>query len=201
MTTSTDHLQQARDEYAEYFAIKEALDINVIPLDDRTGLPDEEVFLSELPLVFRMAAELQQRDQTAWQQIRSLGEPGQAILNILTQQNQKLNALLGYLLRYEDDPECRYQAYEYGGAGIGFYSSEPFEPGQLVQLKLFLSAESAAIFGYGEIIDCEQNEDGYQVTVLFRRLREEDQELMVRAALHAQTRLLKKRASERANKP
>lgn len=202
---SRQHFEQARAEYHEYFAIKEPLAINVVPLpsqgDHKPQVPSEESFLAALPAVFQMAGELQQHEQPTTQQIRALGDAGHAILELFQQQNQKLNALLGYLLRYEDDPEDRYQGFEYGGAGVGFHSPKPFSLGQLVELKLFLNAESAALYCIGEVIDCEDAEPGYRVRVLFRRIREADQELMVRAALHAQTRLLKKRASERTNEP
>ena len=69
--------------------------------------------------------------------------------------------------------------------------------GAKAELKLFLDAEAAAIFCYGEVITCEQVEDSYHIAFIFNTIREQDQELLVRASLHIQTQQLRKRAKEK----
>lgn len=71
--------------------------------------------------------------------------------------------------------------------------------GQQAELKLFLDAEAAAIFCYGEVITCENTDDGYHIAFVFNSIREQDQELLVRASLHLQTQQLRKRAQEKAS--
>lgn len=187
-------------EYSEYYAIREPLDINVVLLSDNQTLPEEAEFKQHIPAVFRLASEIQGTDLNALTQLRSLGDAARIIGDVLHQQNAKLNALLGYLLRREDNAEEQKQAFEYGGAGVGFYANEPYQPGQLVELKLFMPSESAAIYSYAQIFSCTEKEPNrFAVKALFVRITAEDRELMVRASLHAQTRLLKKRASDRGN--
>ena len=54
--------------------------------------------------------------------------------------------------------------------------------------------EASAVYCYTEVVAIEkQDNDHYQYTVLFTSIRNTDQELIVRASLHAQTRQLKKR--------
>jgi len=60
--------------------------------------------------------------------------------------------------------------------------------------KLFLQHEASAVYCYSEVVAIEkQDNEHYQYTLLFVSIRDSDQELVVRASLHAQTRQLKKR--------
>ena len=218
--TATLDLTEAQAQYQEYYAVREPLDINVVPFHTQPAtkasseqapsgqsLPTEEEFVAQIPEVFRLASELQVVDAIALAQLRNLGEAAQIISDVLNQQNRKLNALLGYVLRSEDQPDQHKVAYEYGGAGVGFASDSAYPLGQLIELKLFLTAESAAIYSLAEIIRCETSTESelespkYRVTALFRRISDEDRELMIKASLHAQTRLLKKHAKARTDTP
>lgn len=207
---TNDSSAAARAEYQEYYAVRDALDVNVIPMAADASVPSEDQFLQHVPAVFKLASELQVVDPSAMAQLRSLGNAAQAIADVLNQQNRKLTALIGYLLRNEDDPAHRTQAFEYGGAGVGFISQNPLLEGQLVELKLFLTDESAAVYSIAEVIECtpettaddaSESAPSYRAKALFRRISDNDRELIIRACMHAQTRLLKKRANERQETP
>ena len=72
-----------------------------------------------------------------------------------------------------------------------------YELGQTFRTKLFLQHEASAIYCYTELVAIEKcDDDKYQYTLLFTAIRDADQDLVVRAALHAQTRQLKKRQQE-----
>lgn len=200
MTDEVNATQLLHD-YKEYYAIKERIQINVRPLADDFSLPTIEGFKQSVPEVFRLASEMQAVDTQALASLRGLGESAGIIADILNQQNRKLNALLGYLLSHEDAEEDRHQTFEYGGAGVGYEAGKPLPLHTLVELKLFLPAESAAIFSYAEVVECEPHESGYRIRLLFVRISDDDREVIVRASLHAQSRLLKKRAAERDNAP
>lgn len=209
--TATD-IAAAQREYDEYYAVHDTMDINVVPLPEDASVPNEEAFAQQIPPVFRLASEIQVVDSAALAQLRSLGDAAKIISDVLNQQNKKLTALLGYLLRNEDEPANRTQTFEYGGAGVGFYSDTALNEGQLVEIKLFLSSESAAIYSIGQVISIEpvtasaEEEQAhvpqkYKAKALFKRISDNDRELMIRCCLHAQTRLLKKRANEREDTP
>ncbi|RUO25960.1 PilZ domain-containing protein [Aliidiomarina minuta] len=188
-------------EYREYYAIKEPIQINVLPLDADSQLPDEESFLQEVPEVFRLASEMHGADAQSIAAIRNIGDNGRLIADILSQQNRKLNALLGYLLSREDASEYRYQTLEYGGGGVSYLADAALPLQQLVELKLFMPDESAAIFSYARVIDCLPEGEQQRICLLFERISDDDREVIVRASLHAQSRLLKKRAAERNTNP
>lgn len=188
---------KALEEYREYYVIKDTLDINVIALDADSPLISDEEFPRHIPQVFRLASELRVVDQQTLSNLRSLGDAASVVADLFNQQNRKLNVLLGYLLRHEDDPEYRQQAFEYGGAGIGFYTEQSFAPGQLVELKLFIPEHAMAIYSIGQVINVEATEYGSAVRVLFRHITDADRDQLIKATLHAQSRLLKQRASHR----
>lgn len=220
---------QARAEYKEYFAVRDELDLNVIPMAPNASLPTHDDFLQQAPAVFRLASDIQVVDPTALTQLRSLGNAAQIIADVLNQQNRKLTALLSYLLRNEDNPEHRTHGFEYGGAGVGFVMSNPIALGRLIEIKIFLPDESTAVYCIGQIIECEEapitatitNEDmpntslsadndagntsstsqSYRLKALFKRISDSDRELLIRACMHAQSRLLKKRANARQDSP
>lgn len=192
---------QLLHDYKEYYAIKERIQINVRPLAADFSLPSVENFTQSVPEVFKLASEMQAVDTQALASLRGLGDSAGIIADILNQQNRKLNALLGYLLSHEDAEEDRHQTFEYGGAGVGYETNNALPLHTLVELKLFLPAESAAIYSYAEVVECETCETGYRIRLLFVRISDDDREVIVRASLHAQSRLLKKRAAERDSAP
>lgn len=211
--TTSNNQAAMMAQYQDYYAVREGLDINIVPLAADAMIPSQADFAQHAPAVFKLASELQVVDASAIAQLRGLGDAAKVISDVLNQQNRKLTALLGYLLRNEDDPEHRFQAFEYGGAGIGFNNQTALAIGQWVEIKIFLPAESAAIYCLGQVCSCEPtasatsaptaqtSEPEYQIKVLFQRIEDSDRELLIRASMHAQTRLLKKRANERNESP
>ncbi|MGX5913800.1 PilZ domain-containing protein [Aliidiomarina sp. Khilg15.8] len=188
-------------DYKEYYAIKEQIQINVHPQPSEFTLPSPEDFKQQVPEIFKLASEMQAVDTQALASLRSLGDSASIIANILNQQNRKLNALLAYLLSHEDAEEDRHHTFEYGGAGVGYLADAPLPVESLVELKIFLPAESAAIYSYAQVVECQPEADQHRIRLLFVRISDDDREVIVRASLHAQSRLLKKRAAERDNAP
>lgn len=104
---------------------------------------------------------------------------------------------MSFVLHQQDEPEHRFKTVKLGGGGVIIDSKEALDVGTKAELKLFLDAEAAAIFCYGEVITCEQVVDSYHIAFIFNSIREQDQELLVRASLHIQTQQLRKRSKER----
>ncbi|CUS49317.1 MAG: hypothetical protein HLUCCO02_04705 [Idiomarinaceae bacterium HL-53] len=190
----------ALSRYQEFYSIAEAVPVSVIPCAQNFTLPSYEAFENEIPEVFRLANDIRTVDQNSAQALRGLGEIAKVIQDVLHQQNTKLNLLLGYVLSKEDQESHRFLTLEYGGGGFKFTAPlAEFAVGQIVQVKLFLREIAAAIYGYAEIAEVEPSSsaESEAVTAAFTLVREDDQELIVRASLHAQSRLLKKRSESR----
>ena len=60
-----------------------------------------------------------------------------------------------------------------------------------MEVKVFLEKEAAAIFCLAEVIDVEVIDDLYHVSYVYTHIRDQDQELLVRASLHLQTSQLR----------
>lgn len=196
------HQLTALERYQEYYSIADVVPMNVHLLPPQQALPDWDTFSQEIPDVFRLASELHSADTSSTAALRHMGEAAELIAQVLQQQNIKLNLLLGYVLRNEDRPEQRQHTLELGGGGVRYLNHDSeLVLGQQVQLKLFLTSAlhslAAAIYAYAEVAAIENTDKGQIITLSFSRILDSDREIIVRASLHAQSRLLKKRAEER----
>jgi c-di-GMP-binding flagellar brake protein YcgR len=101
---------------------------------------------------------------------------------------------MSHILASEQAQDNAINCDSYGGGGIRFTSPDVYSIGQSFRTKLFLHNEASAVYCYTEVVAVKKNDsEHYQYTLLFISIRGTDQELVVRASLHAQTRQLKKR--------
>lgn len=188
-------LDQLATDFQQYFKVEHAIVINVVAKDG--PLPDEATFLSTMPEPFLLAGNIGQLNLNSLRSLQRLGELAEELANYLQQQAKKLDLLLHYVLQQQDAVAHRFFTKSYGGAGLTFVSESAFTPLQVVEVKVFLAENAGAIYCYGQILSCEPAENGYLVSVVFRQIREEDRELLVRASLQQQSRQLKLKAEQR----
>jgi hypothetical protein len=190
-------LEQKKAQFDEYFSIAHSINANVRPLGANEKVPDEENLEDSMPYAFRIASEMAALEAQAIRPLRNLGDHAETLAEYLNHQSRKIDLMMSFVLHQQDEPEYRFKTVKLGGGGVIIESSDPLEVGTHAELKLFLDAEAAAIFCFGEVITCEQVEDSYHIAFIFNTIREQDQELLVRASLHIQTQQLRKRAKEK----
>ncbi|RDV27484.1 PilZ domain-containing protein [Alteromonas aestuariivivens] len=190
-------LEQKQAQFAEYFMIHHSLRINIALLPKDASLPPEDQLADHMPYAFRMASELATIDAQALRPLRNLSDHASDLADYLNHQARKIDLMMSYILQQQDDPSQRFETIQFGGGGVVIRHSEPMQIGLQAELKLFLPEESAAIYCFGEVIACQQESDDYHIAFIFNRIREQDQELLVRASLHLQTMQLRKRAQHR----
>ena len=182
---------------SSYFSVKCRCNINVHQLSDPNLLPSEADFEAEIPTPFRLSTELAHLDAASLRCLRHLGESSEELVSYLKMQAKKIDVLLGYVLSLQDDAQERFEANSLSASGLSYLSDTAVCCGQLLRIKLFLSEEPLAVYCYAEIVSCqplsEPSSPRYQVDVRFNRLRETDQEHLIRATLHLQTQQLKQR--------
>ncbi len=193
---SNDTLAEKRAQFDEYFMIAHDIPVNVQPVAD-DAVPAAADLDTSMPYAFRIAGEMAAIEAQALRPLRNLGDHAAALTEYLNHQARKIDLMMSYILQQQDDESCRFNTTRFGGGGIVIQSSAPFEPGTKAELKVFLNQEAAAIYCFGEVIACEAQEDGYHVSFIFCSIREQDQELLVRASLHLQTQQLRKRAQDK----
>lgn len=190
-------LEQKQAQFDEYFSIAHCINANVRPLSMDEIVPDEDALEDSMPYAFRIASEMAALEAQAIRPLRNLGDHAETLAEYLNHQSRKIDLMMSFVLHQQDEPEHRFKTVKLGGGGVIIDSKEAMDVGTKAELKLFLDAEAAAIFCYGEVITCEQNEDSYHIAFIFNSIREQDQELLVRASLHIQTQQLRKRSKER----
>ncbi|WP_244213050.1 PilZ domain-containing protein [Idiomarina ramblicola] len=183
----------------DFFTVGDRFPVNLIALESADSIPNEDAFIAEIPELFTIASSMAESDQQQLQSIKVEQSSGSALVAFLEQQHKRMNILLGYMLRNEDDPEHRFEGVEYGGGGIRILNDSPLTERQVFQAKLFFKEEALAIYCYLTLDNCQQEKDSerYRCTLSFSQIREEDQELLIRASLHAQSRQLKERSKQR----
>lgn len=188
-------LQQLADAYQDYFSVEHSISLNARAIDG--PLPSQAELIAAIPPPFLLASEVTVLNSAALRSLNRLGELADELANYLQQQARKVDLLLHYVLKQQDDVSKRYITQSFSGSGCCYLSDTPLSPLQVVEIKLFLDNNDGAVFCYGEVLACEALADKWQIKVVFSCIRDEDRELIVRASLHQQSRLLKQKAEQR----
>ncbi len=185
----------------EYFTVQHGLSINIEPLESEFSLPSLEQFVAEIPAPFLVAGEFSSLDTMTEKAITELRSSDLSnVVQLLEAQNSKINLLLTYMLSQQNDPELNQTTTSFGASQFTFNSTTMLQLSQKVKTKIFLEFPAAAIYCYGEVQTCEENNGSYMITISFSLLREEDQDLLIKAALYQQQKLLRQRSRERDRK-
>ena len=185
---------QRLGEFEQYFQIDESIRVNLFTVDNKQ-VPKSQLELEEdIPPLFKLANEVSELEQSSLRPLRNLGDMAQELAAFLQAQSRKIDLIMSHILASEQAQDNHIQCDSYGGGGIRFTSPDVHSIGQAFRTKLFLHNEASAVYCYTEVVAVEKiDNEHYQYTLLFVAIRDSDQELIVRASLHAQTRQLKKR--------
>ncbi len=186
----------------EYFTVHHSLTVNVELLGHDYILPSEDDFHAEIPVPFVVASEFSQLDQMADSARLELKNSDlKQVINLLDAQNSKLNLLLSFMLSQQDQEAFRFKSTSFGASQFSYKSRTPVNLGEQARVKLFLESPAAAIYCYAQVSQCDQRDNGeFEVTLKYELLRDSDQDLLIKAALHQQQKLLRQRSLERDNK-
>ena len=192
-------LEQKQQQFHEFFSIKHSIIVNMQEVAADFVLPTAEQLTDHMPYAFRIASDLSNIDSKALRSLRGLGEHANELADFLNQQARKIDLLMSLVLQQQDQVENRYFSYEFGGGGVTLICEQEIAIGKVVELKLFLNEEASAVFCFGEVIACKPVEQQFHVSLIFNRIREQDQDLLVRASLHQQTVQLRRRTEQLKN--
>lgn len=190
-------LAEKQAQFDEFFMIAHDIPVNVNLIGHDAPVPSPNDLENVMPYAFRIAGEMAAIEAQALRPLRNLGDQAAALTDYLNHQARKIDLMMSYILQQQDDEKLRFSSVKFGGGGVVVESTTPMEPGCIAELKMFLTEEAAAVFCFGEVITCHQHEDSYHIAFIFRSIREQDQELLVRASLHLQTQQLRQRSQEK----
>jgi hypothetical protein len=189
-------LEEKHQQFDEFFMIKSNIPVNMQVLADDFVLPKIDDLHRHMPYEFQIASELSGIDTKALRPLRGLGEHAIELAEFLNHQSRKIDLMMSLILQQHSKQEQTYHSVQFGGGGIILESEGELSVGSIIELKLFLREEASAIFCFAEVIACKPADDTYHVSMIFTRIREEDQDLLVRASLHLQAANLRKRKSQ-----
>lgn len=184
----------------EYFTVVHSMVVNIEPLGKDTDFPTPDQFEAEIPHSFLVASEFSQLDHLNDRARLELKHSDlKYVIELLDSQNSKLNLVLTYMLSEQDNEAYRHRTMCFGASQLSYQSSNPLERETKTRVKLFLEHPAAAIYCYAQVSDCvEQGDDGYLITIEYEHLRDADQDLLIKAALYQQQKLLRQRTLNRS---
>lgn len=186
-------------QFNAFYLIAHPVKANVINADADILTQSMATFEEQMPYAFRIAGEMADVQSQALKPLKRLGEKLTDLVDYLQFQAQKIDLMMSFILQQQDDPQYRETAIKFGGAGVVIEHDNAVEIGAAKIIKLFIETESSAIYCYAEAILCEAVGDAFHVSYVYTHIREQDQELLVRASLHLQTSALRKKAAKSAN--
>ncbi|MBB1371482.1 MULTISPECIES: PilZ domain-containing protein [unclassified Pseudoalteromonas] len=185
---------QRLSEFEQYFQIDESNRVNLYIVDDNAVPKNLTQLDADIPPLFKLANEVSSLEQSALGPLRNLGDVAQELAAFLQAQSRKIDLIMSHVLASEQSEDNAIYCDSYGGGGVKFTTEDVYSLGQKFRTKLFLHHEASAVYCYTEVVAIKKiDTEHYQYTLLFIAIRDSDQELVVRASLHAQTRQLKKR--------
>jgi len=193
---NNEAIAQKLIKYNEFFSIEHDFSVNILPIKANT-VASYEQFIENMPTPFKMASDMSSIDQAALRPLQTLSGVASQLVEFLNHQSKKIDLLIGYILKQEDDVKYRYQGLKFGGGGLLFTASTAFELTQLLEVKIFLQNENYAVYCYAEIIEIEQAGGDFLHKAVFHFIREEDREALVRTSLHEQSKQLQALALQR----
>lgn len=190
--------QTKLDEFKQYFQIEEAIKVNLEAVKPEQVPANTLVLEQRTPALFLLANEVNELEQSALRPLRQLSDVADELSIFLKAQSRKIDLIMLHLSS-EHDTDDKLLTHSYGGGGLILNTQEKYRIGQDFCCKIFLDYDAAAVYCFAQIIVTEQDAktNTYRQTLLFTQVRETDQELLVRASLHAQSRLLKLKAKHK----
>ncbi|WP_158969307.1 PilZ domain-containing protein [Paraglaciecola sp. L3A3] len=192
-------LQQKHEQFSEFFMINHDLPVNIRELARDFALPDVDDLHNHMPYTFQVASEIGAIESKALRPLRNLGEHASELVEFLNHQSRKIDLMMSLILQQQSDPAEQFYSVQFGGGGITISTDKPIDIGTKIELKLFLREEACAIFCFAEVITCKPHQDTYHISLIYTRIREEDQDLLVKASLHLQAIALRKRNKQKQN--
>ncbi|MEQ3514320.1 PilZ domain-containing protein [Pseudoalteromonas sp. BZB3] len=186
-----------KEEFSAYFQVEEANQVNLFAVEESEVPQTKQALDLSIPPLFRLANEVNELDVNALRPLRNLGDVASQLAEYLKAQSRKIDLIMSHILSTEQPDDTNQYCDSYGGGGLKVTCASPFSVSQNLRTKIFLNHEASAIYCYTQVIEVEYlSENQYQHTLAFVQIRDDDQELMVRASLHAQTRQLKKKQNK-----
>ncbi|MBW8190331.1 PilZ domain-containing protein [Neiella marina] len=180
-------------DHTDYFSVNYQASINVKLLPIGQAAPDDIEFQHEIPQPFLISAEVSHIDSASLRSLRKIADASDELADYLANQSRKIDVILSYVLQLQDNPDERHLSESISAGGLTFMTDDAIELEQVARVKVFLPEQAVAIYAYAKVVKIETADDRRLVTLEYCKLRDDDQEHLIRATLHIQTKQLQQR--------
>jgi hypothetical protein len=187
-----NNLTEKLEKFNAFYLIGHPIKVNLENATAQDASQSMDEFEKAMPYAFRISSQMSEIESRALRPFRSMGEKFDELVEYLQLQAKKMDLMMSYILQQQDQEAYRFTAVKFGGGGAVIAMNRPVELGEYATLKLFVESEAAAIYCIAQAVACEPADDEFHVSYAYERIREQDQELLVRASLHLQTAQLRK---------
>jgi len=179
------------DERRQYFRIKNRLFMGYELLDSDQGFSGSNEDNSKSLPFAHLLEELNALVKANNSHIESLNSQQQLTVEHLNNLNAKIAQLTQYMiqslnLRYNDLLEV-----DLSGGGIRFNSDRSMVIGQKLKLELVLVPEYYYLVVYGEVVDCQPIDNGFELGIVFDQIKEADRDAIIRHVFKSQSAQLR----------
>lgn len=166
----------------------------------RLSRPEVELrrqqYTRDAPSAFALVPEMNElRQQTAI--LRRQAEQESAVIaRLIEHLDRKLDRVIGVLMVHELGSRCPAPvAVDIGADGMGFGTTEVFEVGQALDMRVMMPATGLGLHTFAQVVRCGESgkRNGFNVGVQFQFLRSYDREVLVQHLLQRQSMLLRQR--------
>ena len=179
-----------------YFSVPHPFTVYLNDWPSDAALPSELELKAMQSIGLQLLSEVKSLEASCLVQLRHLDNDAKSVMEYLRLQSRKIDLVLQHVLESETQEGDKYSGIKFGGSGIEFLSSAPFETGKTFKTTLYIRDELVAILCMAQVSQCVPNPDNahqYLVELSFSQIIDEDVEHLVKASLSVQQKLLKQR--------
>ncbi len=168
--------QSNRREYSRVNAHL-AFGVRVVPSDERDGLWSK--ISSQVPIEIGGMQEVKDEALAEW--LGTLNRKLDLVLNMMTQQKEGFSSL-------------PMKQINISGGGISFSSREPYNKGDLLEIKMILPLPvPVSVYVYGEVVVSEQEKDLFEIGLKYAAMDDEIRDEICRFVFHRERQIIREK--------
>ncbi|MBE8168829.1 MAG: hypothetical protein HAW66_10735 [Shewanella sp.] len=189
------------DDSNPYFSVPHPFKAFLTLWPEEKGLPTENELQGLQSIGLQLLSEVKNVESNCLMQLRQLESDTKSVVDYLKLQSKKIDLILQYVLESEPQDGAQTLGLKFGGGGIEILTDFSAPIGQHYKSTVFIRDELIALLAIASVDDCQPHPDQadkWILTLSFKQILEADIELLVKASLSVQQKMLKQRNKNRS---
>ncbi|RYV01985.1 hypothetical protein SOPP22_10420 [Shewanella sp. OPT22] len=186
------------DESSSYFSVPHKFKAYLKPWPTSTELPSLNELQNLQSVGLQLLSEVKAVESSSLIQLRALENDAKTVVDYLKLQSKKIDLILQYVLEAEHQEGTSSLGTKFGGGGIEIITDIEPNIDQHFEVTIFIRDELVAVLAIATVTSVTQTEDEHwKAELSFSRILEADVEILVKASLGVQQKMLKARTKNR----